>query len=345
MKQKTLRTSVELLDAGYINAAEVMAINEVSQKYAIAISPQLQEILQNPGISQQFVPSAAELNNTNLDMQDPIGDQTHSPVKGIVHRYPDRCLLQPVRVCPVYCRFCFRRETVGPGNAALNETELQACYSYIAEHPEIWEVILSGGDPLILKPQQLSNIINNLDHIAHVEIIRIHSRIPVVDSARIDAAMIQVLKQRRPVYLVLHINHPAEFTATSIAVIEQLADSGIVLLGQSVLLKGVNDNADTLGQLMRNMVKHRIKPYYLHHADLAAGTSHFATTIAQGQELVANLRGNYSGLCQPEYVLDIPGGAGKSPIGPSYINGVDSQYKVTDYNGVVHTYCDRSEPL
>jgi lysine 2,3-aminomutase len=340
--KKTLRTAADLVEQELIPAAEAAEIAQVAQKYAIAISPQLQEILHIPGIKQQFVPSVAELNNSELDRPDPIGDQTHSPIKGIIHRYPDRCLLLPVRVCPVFCRFCFRRETVGPGNAALNETELQSCYAYIAQHPEIWEVILSGGDPLILKPQQLENIISNLDKIAHVAIIRIHSRIPMLDSARINAQMLKVLTMRRPIYIVLHINHPAEFTPQAIATINELANSGIVLLGQTVLLKGINDDTNILGSLMRSMVQHRIKPYYLHHTDLTAGTSHFRTTIARGQQLVAALRGSYSGLCQPEYVLDIPGGAGKSPIGQAYIRNQGANYEVTDYNGITHQYCDRS---
>lgn len=340
MKKITLRTAAELESAGFIAATEVAAINAVAQKYAIAISSQLAEQLQHPAIHKQFVPTAAELNASPQDLLDPIGDQTHSPIKGIVHRYPDRCLLQPVRVCPVYCRFCFRRETVGPGNSALNPEELQACFAYIKQHPEIWEVILSGGDPLILKPQHLAKIIIELDQIPHVEIIRIHSRIPVVDSARIDLEMLKVLKLRKPIYIVLHINHAAEFSPQAIATIEQLADNGIVLLGQTVLLKDINDNAETLGNLMRTMVKHRIKPYYLHHPDLAAGTSHFRTSIAAGQEIVAALRGNYSGLCQPEYVLDIPGGAGKSPIGPNYMTTHEDGYTIKDFNGNEHQYTE-----
>lgn len=338
MKHKTLRTAQDLVAAGIINAQEQPLITAVAEKYAVAISAQLAAELQHPGISQQFVPSAAELNTSASDMADPIGDQAHLALKGLIHRYPDRCLLQPVTVCPVYCRFCFRRETVGQGNASLSAAELAACYAYIQGHPEIWEVILSGGDPLILKPKQLSKIIAKLDAIQHVEIIRIHTRVPVVDSARINDEMLTVLTQRKPIYIVLHINHPAEFTASALAAIAKLADAGIVLLGQSVLLKGINDNAETLGQLMRCMVKNRIKPYYLHHADLAAGTAHFRTTIAAGQDLVANLRGNYSGLCQPQYVLDIPGGAGKSPIGPSYLVSSDAGYTVTNYQGVEHKY-------
>lgn len=337
---KTLRDIPGLVATGLVSEPESAGLSAVAEKYAVAISPHLQDLLQHEGIRRQFVPDAAELINNKDDLVDPIGDQAHSPIKGLIHRYPDRCLLQPVTVCPVYCRFCFRRETVGQGNPALTSQELDSCYAYIQQHPEIWEVILSGGDPLILKPKQLQHIINNLDQIKHVEIIRIHTRVPTVDPQRINSELLKVLTQRRPVYVVLHINHPAEFVPEALEAINKLADNGIVLLGQSVLLKGVNDNIETLGQLFRGMVKHRIKPYYLHHVDLALGTSHFRTTIARGQELMSQLRGTYSGVCQPQYVLDIPGGAGKSPIGPNYLTQQESGYQVANFMGQEHFYTE-----
>lgn len=341
MKQKTIKNTADLLSSNLIASKDQPIINQVAAKYAVSITPQLAELMQHEGIRRQFVPDAAELINSPQELSDPIGDKTYSPVKGLVHRYPDRCLLKPVNLCPVYCRFCFRREAVGPGNAALTATELQACYAYIRQHPAIWEVILSGGDPLILKPKHLGSIISELDQIAHVAVIRIHTRIPVVDSARINPEMLAVLTQRKPIYIVLHINHPTEFSPTAIEAINKLADSGIVLLGQSVLLKGINDNIETLSELMRCMVKHRIKPYYLHHADLAAGTGHFRTSIEIGQQLMTELRGRFSGLCQPEYVLDIPGGSGKSPLKHSYVRtSLDGQYTITDYNGLEHAYID-----
>ncbi len=340
MSKKTLRTAQDLATANLINHDAVASIAAVADKYAIAIPPSVTKLLHIPEIRQQFVPSVDEVVASKQDLADPVGDKVKSPIKGIIRRYPDRCLLQPVTVCPMYCRFCFRRETVGKGDPALTAAELDACYAYIQQHPELWEVILSGGDPLILKPKQLASIISNLDQIKHVEIIRIHTRVPMLDPDRVNAAMLAALTQRQPMYIVLHINHPAEFTTQAIAVINQLVNSGIVLLGQSVLLKGINDNVETLGQLMRSMVKNRIKPYYLHHLDLAVGTSHFRTTIAQGQELVAGLRGKYSGLCQPEYVLDIPGGAGKSPIGPGYIFPQEQGYKVVSYAAEEYFYLD-----
>lgn len=337
---KVIKTIEAIAAAGIALDADHAALNAVAAKYSVSITPHIQTILHQDGIKQQFVPSTAELITSKQELVDPIGDSAHMVVKGLVHRYPDRCLLQPVTVCPVYCRFCFRREVVGQGEASLTQDQLQACYNYIQQHNEIWEVILSGGDPLILKPKQLQKIIYNLDQIKHVEVIRIHSRIPVVDPERINSDLLAVLTQRQPIYIVLHINHPNEFTPQAIAAINKLADRGIVLLGQSVLLKGVNDSVTVLGQLMRNMVKYRIKPYYLHHADLAVGTSHFRTSIADGQALMSSLRGTYSGLCQPQYVLDIPGGAGKSPIGPNYICKHEDAYKVTNYVGTEHLYSD-----
>ncbi len=343
MTNKTLRTIADLAAENLVSSNDIAALTEVAQKYAVAISPHLLELIkQEPKVAKQFVPTKYELDQGSNDLHDPIGDQSNSPVKGIIHRYPDRCLLQPVTVCPVYCRFCFRREVVGQGNAALNDKELANCYSYIKSHPEIWEVILSGGDPLILKPKKLSAIISSLDSIPHVEIIRIHTRVPVLDPKRIDTTMLSVLTKRKPIYIVLHINHPGEFSEQAIDAINKLADSGIVLLGQTVLLKGVNDNVGTMGALMRTMVKHRIKPYYLHHVDLAVGTKHFRTSISTGQDLVAGLRGRYSGLCQPEYVLDIPGGAGKVPIGPSYLHADGDSFSVTNFQGKAYKYQEES---
>jgi lysine 2,3-aminomutase len=340
MTNKVIRSAEEIVATGIAPSTDYADLAAVAQKYAVAITPHVAGLLQHEGIRQQFVPSAAELVTHIQDMADPIGDQTNSPIKGIIHRYPDRCLLQPVNVCPVYCRVCFRRVTVGKGNPALTPDQLEECYAYIRAHPEIWEVILSGGEPLIMKPQQLQKIITALDQIEHVEIIRIHTRVPVVDPERINDELVAVLRSRRPVYVILHCNHPDEFSPAAVAAIEKLIDNGIVMLGQSVLLKGINDDIATLGKLMRTMVKHRIKPYYLHHVDLAKGTSHFRTTIEDGQALVAELRGRYSGLCQPEYVLDIPGGVGKSPIGPSYVTKKDGKYQVRNYLGEEYAYSE-----
>jgi lysine 2,3-aminomutase len=261
------------------------------------------------------------------------------PVKGIVHRYPDRVLLKPSHVCPVYCRFCFRREMVGPGGEALNPAELEAAYAYIRERPAIFEVVITGGDPLMLSARRLAAMIAALSAIPHLGVIRIHSRVPVVDPERIDAALVGALESDKGVFLVLHADHPRELTAEAAAAIRRLNRAGIALLSQSMLLKGVNDDPAVLEQLLRRLISLRVKPYYLHHGDLAPGTAHFRTTIDEGQAVVGALRGRVSGLCQPSYVLDVPGGYGKVPIGPNYLaRNDDGTWRVTDYRGDVHHY-------
>jgi lysine 2,3-aminomutase len=324
-------------------------LDEVASRFAVAITPAMQELIdpQNPAdpIANQFMPDIRELNEYADELTDPIGDQQHSPVKGIVHRYPDRLLLTPVKVCSVYCRFCFRREQVGNNAAATLATEeLEAALNYIRDHEEVWEVILSGGDPLILSPRRLREIVSALDQISHVKVIRIHTRVPVVEPDRITSGLIEALKSSKALYVVLHSNHPRELTNTAKNACAMLIDKGIPMLSQTVLLRGINDDAATLEQLMRTFVENRIKPYYLHHADRARGTRHFRTSINEGQELMRELRGRVSGLCQPEYVLDIPGGAGKTPIGPQWIetsDGTANGYDITDYHGNQHQYMDK----
>ncbi len=301
-------------------------------------------------IARQYIPSAEELVVQANESADPIGDHAHSPVSGIVHRYPDRVLFKLVHVCAVYCRFCFRREMVGPGKAsALSQGAYDNALAYIRAHTEIWEVILTGGDPLMLSPRRLAEIMADLAAIDHVKIIRIHTRVPVAEPARISDEMIAALKVKgAATWVALHANHPRELTGKARAACAGIVDAGIPMVSQSVLLRGVNDDAATLEALMRAFVECRIKPYYLHHGDLAPGTAHLRTTLEHGQQLMRTLRGRVSGLCQPEYVLDIPGGHGKSPVGPSYLSqanspsedgpGAETRYRVVDYCGDVHLY-------
>jgi lysine 2,3-aminomutase len=292
-------------------------------------------------IARQFIPDAAELDHKPEELSDPIGDDTHSPVEGIVHRYPDRVLLKLTHVCAVYCRFCFRREMIGPDKpAALSQTALTAALDYIRSHPQIWEIILTGGDPLILSPRRLRAVMKSLAAIEHVKVVRIHTRMPVAEPARVTAELLRAIKIKgKPTYVAVHVNHPRELTERARAACARLADAGIPLLSQTVLLAGVNDTAGVMDELMRALVECRIKPYYLHHGDLAPGTGHLRTDVATGQELMRRLRGRASGLCQPTYVLDIPGGYGKSPIGPSYvIRSDETRVVVEDFNGAQHRY-------
>jgi lysine 2,3-aminomutase len=342
---RPIRTPAELTDAGFVDPGRLAGIERVAERYAVAISPAMAALIDradpNDPIARQFVPEAAELNVTPEERADPIGDLAHSPVEGIVHRYPDRVLLKAVHVCPVYCRFCFRREMVGPqGLGTLSPEAMDEAFAYIADHPEIWEVILTGGDPLVLSPRRLTEIMQRLSAIDHVKIVRFHTRVPVVEPERIDDALIAALKASgKTAYVALHANHPRELTPTARAACARLVDSGIVMISQSVLLKGVNDDPDTLAALMRAFVETRVKPYYLHHPDLAPGTSHFRLSIEEGRALVAGLRGRISGLCQPTYILDIPGGHGKAAIGPDAIRQENAgRYTVSDFKGVEHTY-------
>ena len=344
---RTLRHPTELAAAGLVPPERLAAVERVAAQYAVAISPALVELIEpsdpRDPIARQFVPDAAELSLAPEERSDPIGDDAMSPLPGIVHRYPDRVLLKLVHVCPVYCRFCFRREVVGPhGRPALSRAELDAALDYIRARPAIWEVILTGGDPLMLSARRLREVVRALAAIDHVKIIRVHTRVPVATPERVTAETARAFKAPgKASYVVLHVNHPRELTQAARAACARFIDAGIPMLSQSVLLKGVNDDAATLGALMRALIENRIKPYYLHHGDLAPGTAHLRTSIADGQDLMRALRGRYSGLCQPTYVLDIPGGAGKVPVGPSYVatpGRKDAACEVIDREGRHHAY-------
>lgn len=325
MTARTLRRPADLAAAGLVRPERVEALERVAARYAVAITPALAGLIEpaDPAdpIARQFLPDPAELEVRPEERADPIGDAAHSPVPGIVHRYPDRVLLKPVHVCPVYCRYCFRREMVGPeGLGTLSRKELAAALAYIRGQPEIWEVIVTGGDPLLLTPKRLAGITGALAAIDHVKVVRFHTRVPMVDPERVTPPLVSALKaEAKASWVAVHANHAREFTPAARAAIARLVDAGVPLVSQSVLLKGVNDDPDTLEALMRAFVENRVKPYYLHHGDLAPGTAHFRTTIATGQELARELRRRASGLCQPAYMLDIPGGHGKVPVGPSYV--------------------------
>ena len=341
--QKPITRIESLVDTGLVDPEDTQALEKVAKRFSVAITPAMLSLIDphdpDDPIARQFVPSAEELEITDLDLTDPIGDTAHSPVNGIVHRYPDRLLLMPVKVCPVYCRFCFRRETIGSKEQTLlSETELETTLEYIRAHDEVWEVILSGGDPLLLSSRRIGNIINALQAIEHVKVIRLHTRVPVVEPDRVSAELIAALAVEKAVYVVLHTNHPREIGSAAKAAIARLVDGGIPMLSQSVLLKGINDNVATLEQLLRTLVENRVKPYYLHHPDRAAGTDHFRISIGDGQKLVKELRGRVSGLCQPEYVLDIPGGHGKIPLGPQWVDKTETGFRVSDYRGTEHDY-------
>lgn len=336
----------DLIAAGLSPRRDRVALQAVAQDFRVRITPAMQAAIVTPDdpVARQFVPLADELNIRPGDLADPIGDHAHMPVTGLTHRYPDRVILAVTQSCEVYCRFCFRRETVGD-TGVLGADDLAQAYEYLRATPSVTEVILTGGDPLMLSPRRIAAIVAALSDIPHIDVIRFHSRIPVVAPQRIDAAMLAALQTRATVYVVVHANHAQELTEAAQAALARLSRGGIPLLSQTVLLKGVNDTVDALTALFRALVRHRVTPYYLHHCDLARGTGHFRTTIADGQRLMAALRGRLSGICLPTYVLDIPGGFGKMPIGPAYLTSgtAAGQHWVRDYQGGLHAYADPAD--
>jgi lysine 2,3-aminomutase len=331
----TLRSPEDLIVAGLAPEELRPALDRVADRYAIAITPTIRRLIESPDdpIGRQFIPHPDELLTAPHETADPIGDDALSPVKGIVHRYADRALLKPLLICPVYCRFCFRREHVGPDGGLLTEAELRAAFDWLKSHPAIREVILTGGDPLMLSPRRLGGIVAALDAIPHVDIIRIHSRVPAAAPDLVTDALADALRTDKAMWLVMHANHAREFTPEARAAIRRVQRQGIPVLGQSVLLRGVNDSEEALEALFRAMIAARVKPYYLHQLDAAPGTARFHVPIEEGQRLLSRLRGRVSGLAWPTYVLDIPGGHGKVPIGPGYLDPDDH---VRDPQGIRH---------
>ncbi|MGV8840810.1 MAG: lysine-2,3-aminomutase-like protein [Bauldia sp.] len=339
---KTLRTIDDLAGARLL--APSPALEDVAARYAVALTEDVLRLIDRTDpddpIARQFVPDARELDARPEELTDPIGDEAHSPVKGIVHRYPDRVLLKPVLACPVYCRFCFRREFVGPGGDGLDEAELAAALAYIADTPAIWEVIVTGGDPLMLSPRRIHALNDALAAMPHVKVVRWHSRVPIVDPRRVTDELAAALTATpKTVWLAVHCNHARELSPQAAAALALLRRSGVALVSQSVLLKGVNDDAGTLAALMRRLVEHGVKPYYLHLPDLAPGTAHLRTSIAEGRAIMQALRGRLSGIAQPTLVLDIPGGHGKVPAGPVYVeDALGAGPVITDPAGETHEY-------
>ncbi|HWY60829.1 MAG TPA: lysine-2,3-aminomutase-like protein [Rhizomicrobium sp.] len=321
-----------------------MTLALVAQKYAVAISPTLEALIDSTDLSdpiaRQFLPDIAELIETAAERFDPIGDGAHETAPGIIHRHRDRVLFKAVSSCPVYCRFCFRREQIGPGKANhLSSEDFERAFGYVQDHPEIYEVILTGGDPFILSPRRAKQITRRLAAIGHVKIVRWHTRVPMVDPERVSDDFVAALMAPDVTsWVAIHANHPREFSPQAKRALARLADAGIPLVSQTVLLRGVNDTVETLIALMKAFVENRVKPYYLHHPDLARGTSHFRLGIDEGLALTRALRGGLSGLAQPTYVLDIPGGFGKVPLDSANVEKTAVGYRIRDFSGVWHNY-------
>jgi len=347
--RRILRSAKDLIAAGLIDASRLNEAAAVAERYAVAVPPALQALIdpadRDDPIARQFLPDARELDLSPDEVADPIGDHLKSPVKGLVHRYPDRVLIKPVAACAVYCRFCFRREQVGPGREAMSEADWQAALAYIRARAEIWEAILTGGDPLILSPRRIAEIGKRLAEIPHLRVLRWHTRLPVAAPERVTPALSRALtfSHDRSVYVAVHANHPRELTAEARGALARLRRAGVLLVSQTVLLKGVNDDVATLEALMRGLVEAGVKPYYLHHLDRAPGTAHFRVPLDRGRALVSSLRQRLSGLAMPTYMLDLPGAQGKVVAEAAAVRRVgEGLYAARDRDGVEHLY--RDEP-
>jgi lysine 2,3-aminomutase len=317
-QSRTLRSPQDLVRAGLVAETALPTLEEVAARYATAITPAMAALI-TPGdpadpIALQYIPDPAELIIAPHELEDPTADAPFTPVKGVVHRYPDRALLKPLLACPVYCRFCFRREKVGPDGGVLTETELESAFLWFERNTAIREVILTGGDPLMLSARRLGEILGRLAGMAHIETLRIHTRVPVADPARVTGALVAAMWQTKPVFIAVHANHAREFTPDAAVALARIAEAGVPLLGQTVLLRGVNDAAPALEALLRAMIRNRIKPYYLHSLDPAPGTARFQVPEDDGLALMAALRGRLPGHALPFFVRETPMGGGKKPV-------------------------------
>ena len=346
-RPRTLTRPGDFVAAGLIAPGGAQKLARVSARYSAAMTSHLASLVDSSDpadpIARQFVPDPRELETTPQERVDPIGDDAHAPCEGLVHRYPDRVLLKIVSACPVYCRFCFRRETVGAAKGGMLASEqLAAALDYIRAHPEIWEVILTGGDPLALSPRRLADIVQAIAAIGHVKTLRFHTRVPVAAPDLVTDELVAAIKAEGvSTWVALHANHPRELGDKARAALARFVAAGVPLVSQTVLLRGVNDDPEILAALMRAFVEAQVKPYYLHHPDLAPGTGHFRLPIEEGRRIAADLMRRVSGLARPAYVLDIPGGHGKIPLGlaaaaPDGAGG----WLLTDPAGRIHPYRD-----
>ena len=335
----TIRDAAGVVAAGF--AHDLTAVAAVGRAYAIAIPPAFVALVVDADdpMGRQVVPHPDELLTAANEASDPTGDARFSPVAGVVRRYPDRVLLKPLLACPVYCRFCFRRAHVGPDGGILGEAELEAALDWIAAEPALREVILTGGDPLILSPRRLARIVDRISAMAQIETIRVHTRVPVACPERVDERLVAALATDKGMRVMLHANAAAEITADARTAVRRLLAAGIPVLSQSVLLAGVNDTTERLEALLRALIAARVAPASLHQLDRAPGTARFHVPIARGRALLASLRGRVPGDAIPRYVLDIEGGHGKVTIGPDYLDLASGT--VRDPWGQVHSLAAR----
>jgi len=330
----------------HLSTAEREAVNCCSRALPFAVTPYYASLLNqdNPyqPIRRAVIPVTAEQQASPGEAADPLGEENHSPVPGLVHRYPDRVLFLVTDFCSTYCRYCTRSRMVGQrGGAAFHKARLEEALAYIQEHREIRDVLLSGGDPLTLSDAKLEWLLSRLKQISHVEFVRIGTKVPVVLPQRITPALVRMLKRYHPLWISIHFTHPDELTPETEQACGRLADAGIPLGSQTVLLKGINDEVETMKRLMQGLLKIRVRPYYLYQCDPIPGSAHFRTSVLKGLEIIRGLRGHTTGYAVPNYVIDAPGGGGKIPLLPEYFMGRDGDdLLLKNYQGLIYRYPD-----
>ncbi len=337
-------TTVEALEKVIrLSDKEKQDIGYCLNLFRMAITPYYASLMDPTDTScpvrMQAVPNIGETHILPCEMADPLDEGRESPVKNIVHRYPDRVLFLVTRTCAMYCRHCTRRRMVGEEDNFISEAEIKVAVHYIEKNPAIRDVLVSGGDPLTMGDNKLESIISRLRAIPHVEIIRIGTRVPVVLPMRITPQLLAMLKKYQPIWINTHFNHPKELTPDAIKACGDIVDSGVPLGNQSVLLRGINDNVDTMKELLLKLVKARVRPYYLYQCDLSQGLGHFRTRVETGVEIIRALTGNISGYAVPKFVIDAPHGGGKVPINPEYVTEMnDKEVVMRNYAGKRYTY-------
>ncbi len=311
-------------------------------KLAMGISPQFFSIIDkddpNCPIRKQVVPRIQESWDDPLEMSDPCGEDSHMPVPGLVHRYPDRVLFLTTDRCASYCRYCTRSRVVSGVSDQKLETQWEQAFSYLEKHTEVRDVLLSGGDPLLLSDNKLDKILTRLRAIPHIQFVRIGSRIPIFLPQRVTPELCEMLKKHHPLFISVHVNHPKELTEEVRTGLSKLADAGIPLGNQSVLLKGVNDDPEVQKALVHKLLMARVRPYYLYQCDLIKGSQHFRTPVEKGLDIIKSLRGFTTGYAIPQFVIDAPGGGGKTPLNPEYLRRLDETVEIQNYEGKVYQY-------
>jgi lysine 2,3-aminomutase len=339
---RTLQELRELLD---LTPAEEEGINLATQRFRMEITPYFASLMDradpNCPIRRQVVPSSAELLTKPSEQIDPLAERKHTPAPGIIHRYPDRVLFFPTIHCAAYCRFCTRSRIVGNNDEMVPAHELARAFEYLRAHSEIRDVVISGGDPLTIGDAKLEDLIARLRSIPHIEIVRLHTRVPIFLPQRINAALTSFLEKYHPIFVSIHVNHPRELTPEVAEAVARLANAGMPLAAQTVLLKGINDSVPVMKKLMHELLKNRIRPYYLNHCDLVAGTSHMRASVQDGINIIENLRGHTSGFAVPTFVIDTPEGGGKIPINPNYVAfSAAGHLLLRNYRGETYEYVD-----